>query len=113
MATMSLSNKVKKFFNKYEKSDDYESMVNGCFGLYPTIIDKLSLSKDFTMYTDVITFRDNKRRFCHVFIVKKERKQGEKLPSYKRVREFDVEFNEDLTKYYKRFKNAAIFEIML
>lgn len=102
MATISATKSVNKFFNKFEKSAEYEDILAGTMGLYPHLFDEIKMSKDMVFYEDIITDRANKKHFLNVFAVKKDGR------FYDRVCEVYIEIPDDTKGYVEKAKKSIL-----
>lgn len=105
---VSIVAKAEKFFNKFEKSDAYNELLDGTLGLHPAFFDKVKLADNLTMYTDVNVNKTRTKFVLSIMVSLKYRKDCERFSSYKVVAETEVEISDDMAEYFKDAKNAAI-----
>lgn len=103
MATISATEKVNKFFNKFEKSAGCEDFLAGTLGLCPIPFDELKVSKDIVIYTDILTDRNIKKRFLSVFVVKKDGRFYDRVIDGKQV-----EIPSDMREYLEKAKMLTL-----
>ena len=85
MNTLSATNKVNKYFNKFEKSSEYQDILAGTMGNNPKPFYKIKLSDELTMNADVLTGRKyaNGNEYIYDFWV--SNKDGDVIASEKQA----------------------------
>lgn len=85
MNTLSATNKVNKYFSKFEKSNEYKDILAGTMGNKPMPFNNIKLSDSLTMNVDVQAGRKftNGSEYIYDFWV--SNKEGEVVATEKQV----------------------------
>lgn len=105
---VSIVAKAEKFFNKFEKSDAYNELLDGTLGLHPAFFDKVKLADNLTMYTDRYADPTMKKYKLWIGVSLKYRNEGDRQCFYKVIADTEVVMSDDMAEYFKDAKNAAI-----